>query len=627
MEALRAGAASAVHQTSKAEIEAVNSAKEQIIGLFVSAGYFKARVPGITDFAILSGGLAWGLSAAGLLAGERGAELQATAEASGLGGRVRLAEKLVKAMRSAGCPVALQANQISGLDWVPVIPAVTWLVTAVLEWQATTGQTYRAVAENLHDAVFSAGVAGQDQQQQPQVTMLAEHARVPRQFRRANKLWKAHGRLDSNLQVAATLLEYGERMSRSATLALAESKAEDVSGSSADRKRAQQDAAAAKAHAAASEEATAALAAREAEMATALAAAGDVSAARLSKMAALATDEVNAAAADAAAAAEALAADAASGALLASSKLGAAAAAARAASQAQQSAARAEEQASSLESAVADASAAAVSAEAELADVKARMAKLKQGLEAMDAAARDSGQYSLYVKLKRMLCAESALDVQLKEFKAAARTQMAELQAEQAALQAAQNADEDSPEMQAARAQEEAHTAATTHVTKLKAMLGRRNREIARLSRVIDSVPSRQEVLQYQKRIIELYTLMAEQLDELRGLTTSYNELASRQNYIARQEALLASVADQFEGAMKRKSSRAAIVEKMADLVQSVQAAHTQQLTTQAGHSAERESVAAEVEKLMSMQRMYDRVTRDITRESERLAQHASSAQ
>ena len=43
------------------EDEAVTRARDEIIRLLLSAGYFRVRMPDLQDFEKVSGGLAWGL--------------------------------------------------------------------------------------------------------------------------------------------------------------------------------------------------------------------------------------------------------------------------------------------------------------------------------------------------------------------------------------------------------------------------------------------------------------------------------------------------------------------------------------------------------------------------------------
>jgi len=67
------------------------------------------------------------------------------------------------------------------------------------------------------------------------------------------------------------------------------------------------------------------------------------------------------------------------------------------------------------------------------------------------------------------------------------------------------------------------------------------------MERMIDEVPSRTEMSQYQKRFLELYSQVASKLSETRQYYNLYNTLDSTKLYLSREVTLLNSIYDNFD--------------------------------------------------------------------------------
>ena len=123
------GHMSSEHQTSSAVHQEQQQSLNDIISLLVSAGYFRARIAGLSDFDKVIGGLCWCITNAHV-------ELDVDIlfrENSKIGEKVKLSETIVLVMRKMRCPHALQANQIQGSDWVNVYPVIIWMVKKFFE--------------------------------------------------------------------------------------------------------------------------------------------------------------------------------------------------------------------------------------------------------------------------------------------------------------------------------------------------------------------------------------------------------------------------------------------------------------------------------------------------------------
>jgi hypothetical protein len=62
-----------------------------------------------------------------------------------------------------------------------------------------------------------------------------------------------------------------------------------------------------------------------------------------------------------------------------------------------------------------------------------------------------------------------------------------------------------------------------------------KNQEMAQVGRMIDDVPSRSELIQYERRFVELYEQVSDKLDETRKHFSTYNALDQKRTYIHKE--------------------------------------------------------------------------------------------
>lgn len=75
----------------------------------------------------------------------------------------------------------------------------------------------------------------------------------------------------------------------------------------------------------------------------------------------------------------------------------------------------------------------------------------------------------------------------------------------------------------------------TTKYNRLRQLLAETNLEIANTSRAIDDVPTRTELIQYERRFGELYQQVSWKLDETRKYFALYNTLESTLGHLQRE--------------------------------------------------------------------------------------------
>ena len=97
----------------------------------------------------------------------------------------------------------------------------------------------------------------------------------------------------------------------------------------------------------------------------------------------------------------------------------------------------------------------------------------------------------------------------------------------------------------------EAHAGLKNRVAKAEALIGRKMREIAGYQRLLDDIPSRAELSQYQKRFVELYNQMSFKYTETKHQYALYNTLSDTKSYMEKEISLLNSIHDGYEAAIK----------------------------------------------------------------------------
>ncbi|KAG0413212.1 hypothetical protein HPB47_009656 [Ixodes persulcatus] len=105
---------------------------------------------------------------------------------------------------------------------------------------------------------------------------------------------------------------------------------------------------------------------------------------------------------------------------------------------------------------------------------------------------------------------------------------------------------------------------------RMRLLLAKKNREIAATQRKIDEVPSRAELSQYQRRFIELYTQVAATHRETKQFYTLYNTLDDIRMYLDKEIGLLNSILENFSEAMTTPATRDQFLAQFEHIVEGV---------------------------------------------------------
>uniref|UniRef100_A0A8C2BL56 Coiled-coil domain-containing protein 93 n=1 Tax=Cyprinus carpio TaxID=7962 RepID=A0A8C2BL56_CYPCA len=223
----------------------------------------------------------------------------------------------------------------------------------------------------------------------------------------------------------------------------------------------------------------------------------------------------------------------------------------------------------------------------------------------------DSG---LLEKLRALVAMNENLKHQEQTFRSHCREEMTRLQQniEELKLEYGEEGDE-KKEMNMLIDQQ--YTADREKLQKIRLLMARRNREIAILQRKIDEVPSRAELTQYQKRFIELYSQVSATHKETKQFFTLYNTLDDKKVYLEKEVNLLNSIHDHFQQAMASSGSKEQFLRQMEQIVEGIKQSRIKMEKKRQENKMRRDQLNDEYLELLDKQRLYFKTVKDFKEE------------
>lgn len=99
----------------------------KIIELLLAAGYSRARLPFLSNLDKILGGFTWGLTSCFF-----DIEFEFTDDMN-IGEKIKVSERIIKGLKSGGCPILINPVQIQGLDLKVLYSVFQWLIKYVHE--------------------------------------------------------------------------------------------------------------------------------------------------------------------------------------------------------------------------------------------------------------------------------------------------------------------------------------------------------------------------------------------------------------------------------------------------------------------------------------------------------------
>jgi len=146
---------------------------------------------------------------------------------------------------------------------------------------------------------------------------------------------------------------------------------------------------------------------------------------------------------------------------------------------------------------------------------------------------------------------------------------------------------------------------ARERVKALRLKLAKRSRVVVGLERKIDSVPSRTELSQYQRRFLELYDQVAAKHSETQNFYDMYNNLGDQKSYMEKEIKLLNSILENFEASVGSDTRMKQFVDQMETLLTGVKQAREGAEVKMQEQLKIKEGLVAEKKELLSHQQEY----------------------
>ncbi|XP_044525852.1 coiled-coil domain-containing protein 93 isoform X2 [Gracilinanus agilis] len=599
MEPPRGQEPQAPQEVETREDEEQNIKLTEILELLVAAGYFRARIKGLSPFDKVVGGMTWCITTCNF---DIDVDLLFQ-ENSTIGQKIALTEKIVSVLPRMKCPHRLEPHQIQGLDFIHIFPVVQWLVKRAIETREEMGDYIRSYSISQFQKTYSLPEDDDFLQRKEKsiktVTDIFDVYKPRRKYRRQKG---AEELLDEESRVHTTLLEYGRRygLSRQDKTEKAEDKKTALSsgfsgsGKSLDEDELQ----------AAEERHIETLMTKMAAMATDE---SRLTASTVGQIVGLRSEEIKQIVSEYA---EKVRSE-----LLAESspeKLGVAQQHRRKVAslnkQIQQKTKLLEE----LQAKCADLQMKYDEAKTKLSEVKSYSEKLDQELAALEKIEAQADP-SILQNLRALVAMNENLKSQEQEFKAHCREEMARLQQNIESLKS--DTSEDGEEKEPTRIIEQQYKTEKEKLQKIRLLLARRNREIAILQRKIDEVPSRAELTQYQKRFIELYSQVSATHKETKQFFTLYNTLDDKKVYLEKEISLLNSIHENFQQAMASTAARDQFLRQMEQIVDGIKQNRMKLEKKKQENKMRRDQLNDEYLELLEKQRLYFKTVKEFKEE------------
>ncbi|XP_055321348.1 coiled-coil domain-containing protein 93 isoform X2 [Sitodiplosis mosellana] len=193
-------------QVERREDEEQNVKQQDIFDILVAAGYFRARIKGLSAFDKIVGGMTWCISACDY---DVDVDLLFHENLT-IGQKITLTEKIVAALPRMKCPYLIEPHQIQGLDFINIFPVIQWLVKRSVENRAEKAAKLNAFAVGQFHNHFSLKT---EQEQRQKFLNATERVKEIQNIYRPHRKYKRKdaGAEDEQMRVRITLLEYGNK--------------------------------------------------------------------------------------------------------------------------------------------------------------------------------------------------------------------------------------------------------------------------------------------------------------------------------------------------------------------------------------------------------------------------------
>ncbi|XP_074550972.1 coiled-coil domain-containing protein 93 [Halichoeres trimaculatus] len=575
----------------------------EILELLLAAGYFRARIKGLSPFDKVVGGMTWCITTCNF---DIDVDLLFQ-ENSTIGQKISLTEKIVSVLPKMKCPHRLEPHQIQGLDFIHIFPVIQWLVKRAIETREEMGDYVRAYSVSQFNKTHSLPEDEEfNQRKDKAVKAVLDVLEVYKPQRRYRRQRDAGELLDEESRVHSTLLEYGRRYGFSK-----QSKQDQVDERKALLSSGSQSAPPGMAEVSEEADLQAAEEMRIKTLMTSMAAMaseeGKLTASAVGQIVGLQSEEIKQIASEYAEKQSELSSEE------RSERYGPLQQHRRAVASLNKQIEQKTKQLEELQAKHTEVKATSDEAKRKLVEATEQSEKLESELKSLEEM-EEQADSSLLEKLRALVAMNENLKQQEQEFRTHCREEMVRLQQNIEELKTASGQDTEE-EKERNQLIDKQYNTDREKLQKIRLVMARRNREIAILQRKIDEVPSRAELTQYQKRFIELYSQVSATHKETKQFFTLYNTLDDKKVYLEKEVNLLNSIHDNFQQAMSSTAAKEQFLRQMEQIVEGIKQSRIKMEKKKQENKMRRDQLNDEYLELLDKQRLYFKTVKDFKEE------------
>ncbi|KAK2839383.1 hypothetical protein Q5P01_013123 [Channa striata] len=575
----------------------------EILELLLAAGYFRARIKGLSPFDKVVGGMTWCITTCNI---EIDVDLLFQ-ENSTIGQKIALTEKIVSVLPKMKCPHRLEPHQIQGLDFIHIFPVIQWLVKRAIETREEMGDYVRAYSISEFQKTHSLPEDEEFLQRKDKaVRAVLDVQEVYKPQRKYRRQRDEGDLLDEESRVHSTLLEYGRRYGFSR-----QSKQHEVDGGKASISSGSQTAPPGMAEVSEEDDLQAAEEMRIKTLMTNMAAmaneGGKLTASAVGQIVGLQSDEIKQIASEYAEKQSELTSEE------RSERFGSLQQHRRMVTSLNKQIQQKTKQLEELQAKHAEGKRGWDEAKRKLLVATKQSEKLEKELKSLEEL-EEQADGSLLEKLRALVTMNENLKQQEQEFRTHCREEMTRLQQniEELKMESGCGTEEEKERNQLIDKQ---YDTDKEKLQKIRLLMARRNREIAILQRKIDEVPNRAELTQYQKRFIELYSQVSATHKETKQFFTLYNTLDDKKVYLEKEVNLLNSIHDNFQQAMSSSAAKEQFLRQMEQIVEGIKQSRIKMEKKKQENKMRRDQLNDEYLELLDKQRLYFKTVKDFKEE------------
>ncbi|KAJ4932889.1 hypothetical protein JOQ06_029728, partial [Pogonophryne albipinna] len=575
----------------------------EILELLLAAGYFRARIKGLSPFDKVVGGMTWCITTCNF---DIDVDLLFQ-ENSTIGQKISLTEKIVSVLPKMKCPHCLEPHQIQGLDFIHIFPVIQWLVKRAIETREEMGDSVRAYSicqfQKSHSLPEDEEFLQRKDKAVSAILKVLEVYKPQRKYRRQRDAGELQ---EEESRVHSTLLEYGRRYGFSK-----QSKQDMVDDRKAPLAPGSQTAPSGMAEVSEEEDLQAAEEIRINTLMTSMAAMakeeGKLTASAVGQIVGMQSEEIKQMASEYAEKQSELTSEE------RSERHGPLQQHRRAVASLNKQIQHRTKQLEELKAKHAEVKTGCDDAKRNLVEATECSEKLDRELKSL-AELEEQADSSSLEKLRALVTMNENLKQQEQEFRTHCREEMARLQQNIGDLKMASGQDTDE-EKERNQLIDKQYNTDREKLQKIRLLMARRNREIAILQRNIDEVPSRAELTQYQKRFIELYSQVSATHKETKQFFTLYNTLDDKKVYLEKEVNLLNSIHDNFHQAMSSSAAKEQFLRQMEQIVEGIKQNRIKMEKKKQENKMRRDQLNDEYLELLDKQRLYFKTVKDFKEE------------